>query len=209
VGGESIDRYHNIGLTFAAVGGTVAVIDGAIVAGTAYTIDKYRPAVQVAYERYGKPVSEESAESLKSTEKVKRALAVTAMAFTTGGGSVVGYSDYKENGNHMKANMKRGLAATGVLAVGVGAFGAAVHGGAATAEALGQENATEATVNALRVGFPALIAGSILTYKSAKHWALSRRVGKEMAQAQTETANPSMRPSHKSLFSRESHQKVA
>lgn len=183
VGGESIDRYHNIGLTFAAVGGTVAFLDGAIVSGTAYTIDKYRPAVQVAYERYGKPVSDESAEGLKSGEKVKRAVAVTAMAFATGGGSVVGYSDYKDNGNHMKANMKRGLAATGILAVGAGAFGAAVHGGAATAEALGQDNATEATVATLRFGIPAVIAGGIAAYKVGKYWALSHRVNKSIAEA--------------------------
>lgn len=210
VGAESIDRFGNIGATFGAVGGTVAAIDGAIVLGTAYSIEKFRPAVQVAYQRYGRAVSEESSEGLNSTAKLKRAATVASMAFMTGGGSVVGYTDYKDNGSHMRTNIKRGLAATGVLAVGVGALGAAVHGGAAAAEAHGQTNAIETTVDALKVYLPALIAGGVTAVWAKRRWTLSRKVDAQMAESvKVEQPAVTKPKAPQSLFSREPSKNLA
>lgn len=181
-GGAVLDRTHNALATGGATAATVVAIDGTISMGTAFLLSRFRPSVNLAYERYGKDHGQTDEQKMNSTKKAQRAIGMAGMAFLTGGAGVVTYYDYKAGGNTLKQNVKNGAAATGLLALTVGTIGNVVGGAATAAEAKGYNGASQVIVDSLKFVIPGLFLGGFGLAAVRKRRALHKKVSAELTE---------------------------
>ncbi len=187
-----IESANNLGVTFLAAAGTIALIDGTIGVGTSLLHHKFRPALNVAKDRYGRKAPEKSVENANSKSKVKRALGMTVLGTTMGSFFTIGLYDYRDGGKTLTQNLKTGAVSTALTATAGATFVTAVHGVATGIEAgTGQTGFVENAANFLKVVIPAGIVGFLaLKYSKNKintHRETRVRVN---ASAQHESLNP-------------------
>jgi hypothetical protein len=190
VGGAAVEHFHNAVATFGATGATVLLLDGAIVAGTAYAYDKVRPAMDIIHGRYlGEEATEASQQKAVSENRVKRALGKFSLAFATGGAGVVSWFDYKRGGQSFKENVKEALPATVMLAGAVGGIAVAGHGVGAAGEAAGHPGVMEGVIDFFKIAVPVGFAGIFGGRYLAGRRQVSKTVNAQLAQKAAEDAH--------------------